>query len=99
MPIVGGIRLPREQTLELAAMLSRDGSDRTARLLLEAITSGQEFVALGLHDRRAILDVLDHPPEGLVELRSALFEELNWRRGLPQTTTRSGMSPYARRSG
>ena len=62
-------------------MLSRRGADRTARVLLEAIThSGQEFVSLTDVDREAILDALDRPPEGLVELRGALFSDLNWRR-------------------
>ena len=80
VPILAGVRVPREQTLELAAMLTRDGADHTARLLLEAVTSGQELVALTTDDREAILAVLDHPPEELVELRTALFAELTWRR-------------------
>jgi uncharacterized protein (DUF1778 family) len=81
MPIVAGVRIPREQALELAAMLTRDGSDHTARLLLKAVINhGQEFVALTLEDRERILAVLDHPPRGLAELRSVLFDELNWRR-------------------
>ena len=53
MPIIAGVRVPREPTLELAAMLTRDGSDRTARLLLEAITHDREFVALTTDDREA----------------------------------------------
>ena len=81
MPIVAGVRLPREQTLELAALLARRGADRTARVLLEAVThNGQEFVSLTRRDREAILAALERPPEGLVELRGALFSDLNWRR-------------------
>jgi len=80
MPILAGVRVTREQTLELAAMLTRDGSDHTARLLLEATTHNQELVALSPEDREAILAVLDHPSGVLVELRSALFDELTWRR-------------------
>jgi uncharacterized protein (DUF1778 family) len=99
MPIVGGVRVGRQDALELAAMLTRHGCDRTARLLLEAITQGQEFVALGNDDREAMLDVLDHPPEGLVELRSALFAELNWRRNMGLRSGTSTRSPYLRRSG
>ena len=98
MPIVAGIRISREQTLELAAMLTRDGSDRTARVLLTAITEGHEFVALTMGDREAILAVLDRPPEGLVDLRTALFAELNWRRGMVRGAQPSGRSPYARRT-
>lgn len=97
MPVVAGIRLQRKQTLELAAMLTRAGSDHTARVLLEAITHGQEFVSLTLDDREAILDVLDHPPEELVQLRSSLFAELNWRRGMNRSARRPGRSPYVGR--
>jgi hypothetical protein len=80
MPILAGVRVSREQTLELAAMLMRDASDHVARVLLEATTSGQEFVALSTADREAILAVLDHPTGDLVELRGVLFDELAWRR-------------------
>jgi uncharacterized protein (DUF1778 family) len=89
VPIIAGVRVPREQTLELAAMLTRDGSDHTARVLLDAITGNHEFVALTTDDREAILAVLDRPPEELVELRSALFAELAWRR--------NGLAPPRRR--
>ena len=82
MPIVGGVRIPREQTLELAAMLTRDGSDHVARVLLDALTNRQEFVRLTWDQREAILGVLDHPPVELVALREALFSDLNWRRGV-----------------
>ena len=82
MPIVGGVRIPREQTLELAAMLTRDGSDHVARVLLDALTNRQEFVPLTWDQREAILGVLDHPPVEFVALREALFSDLNWRRGV-----------------
>ena len=45
MPIVAGTRISRGHTLELAAMLARDGSDHTARVLLDAVTLAREFVA------------------------------------------------------
>ena len=95
MPVIAGVRVGREQTLELAAMLARDGSDHVARVLLDAITSGQEFVVLATDDREAILAVLDHPPEGLVELRAALFAELMWRRrGLAPPRRSPGFPPH-----
>lgn len=95
MPIVAGIRVPREQTLQLAAMLTRAGFDRSSRLLLDAITNNQEFVALETDDREAILAVLDHPQtDRLVELRTALFAELDWQRGFGRTP-RSHRSPDA----
>ena len=95
MPIVAGIRVPREQTLQLAASLTRAGFDRSSRLLLDAITNGQEFIALATDDREAILAVLDHPQtDELVELRTALFAELDWQRGFGRTP-RAQRSPYA----
>ena len=95
MLVVAGIRVPREQALHLAALLARGGSDRTSRILLDAITNGQQFVALATDDREAMLAVLDHPPnEILVELRTVLFAELNWRRGLIGGVRRP-QTPYA----
>jgi hypothetical protein len=95
MPIVAGVRLRREQTLELAAMLTRDGFDHTARLLLEAVTLGHEFVALGNDDREAMLVVLERPPASLADFRDTLFSDLNWRRGIDHEAL-SSPSPYAR---
>ena len=63
-------------------MLTRDGSDQVARVLLEAVTNRQEFVPLTWDDRETILRVLDHPPEELVALREALFSDVNWRRSV-----------------
>jgi hypothetical protein len=82
MPIVAGIRMPREQALELAALLTRSGSDHTARVLLRAITNGEEFVALRTEEREAILAALDGAPPTFAALRSVLFDELNWRRSV-----------------
>jgi hypothetical protein len=76
-------------------MLTRAGFDRSSRLLLDAITNNQEFVALETDDREAILAVLDHPQtDRLVELRTALFAELDWQRGFGRTP-RSQRSPDA----
>jgi hypothetical protein len=93
--VVAGIRLPREQVLALASMLWRDDSTRTARLLLEALTRRQQFAALTVDDKERILAVLDHPPKGLTELRTRLFDELNWQRqGLaPPVRSRRGERP------
>jgi len=77
---IAGVRVRREHVLDLARMLTREGSDSTARLLLAALTHGQDVVALSVDDRERILGVLGHPPRGLSELRSALFDEMNWRR-------------------
>ena len=48
--------------------------------MLEALTNGELFVALTLDDREDILAALSRRTTSLVELRRALFDELNWRR-------------------
>jgi hypothetical protein len=96
MPIVAGTRISRQQTLELAAKLTRDGSDHTARVLLDAITLDSDFVALSTDDREALLSVLDHPRDELVDLRTTLFAELNWRRSIARDHEHRSRSPYPR---
>lgn len=96
MTVVAGVRLPREQALHLGALLARAGLDRTSRILLDGLTAGHEFVALAPDDREAILAVLDHPTtDELVALRTALFAELNWQRGLVGGTRPALPSPFA----
>jgi hypothetical protein len=77
--VVAGTGLGRDEVLALASMLSRDGSDRTARLLLAALTRGESFVALTTTDKEHVLATLTRR-KGLTELRHALFDELNWQR-------------------
>jgi hypothetical protein len=91
MLIVAGTRLRREQVLALASMLAGDGSDRTARVLLEALTSGQAFAALTVDDKECMLAALDQAPTVLTDLRGMLFNELNWQR--------RGLTPPARSPG
>ena len=77
---LAGVRIRREYALDLARRLTRVGSDSTARLLLDAVTHGEDIVALSAGDRERVLAVLEDPPQGLAELRVALFDELNWQR-------------------
>ena len=99
MPIVAGIRLSREEALELGGILTREGSDRPARLLLRALTSGQDFVALTTDDKEEIVAALDRRPTTLVELRRALFDELNWQRaGLAPPRRARGLGSVASRN-
>ena len=99
MPIVAGLRLSREEALELGSILAREGSDRPARLLLRALTSGQEFVALTTDDKEEIVAALDRRPTTLVELRRALFDELNWQRqGLAPPPRARGIGSVASRN-
>ena len=92
MLIVAGIRLSRDEALALASMLTRDGFDRVARALIAAVTKGHEFVALSRDDREDILAALTQRTTELVELRQALFDELNWQRaGLDPPSSPSGL--------
>ena len=92
MLIVAGIRLTRDEALALASMLTRDGFDRVARVLIAAVTKGHEFVALGREDREDILAALTRRTTELVELRQALFDELNWQRtGLDPPSSPGGL--------
>jgi hypothetical protein len=98
MPIVAGIRLSREEALELGAILTRDGVDRPARLLLRAVTNGHEFVALTTDDKEDVVAALTRRPTLLVEVRRALFDELNWQReGLAPPERAHGIETAASR--
>jgi hypothetical protein len=63
---------------------------------LDAVTLHSDFVALSTEDREAILSVLDHPQDELVDLRTTLFAELNWRRGIARVPEPRSRSPYVR---
>ena len=80
MPVLAGRRISREAALALAELLKGRGSDNTARLLLDAVAAGDEFIALSTDDRLAILAVLNRPPDELRELRTVLYYEVMWRR-------------------
>jgi hypothetical protein len=96
MPIVAGIRLSRDETLALGSMLTRDGWDPTARILLRAVTNAEEFVALTRDEKEEILASLTRRPTALVEVRVALFDELNWQRsGLTPPTSPRGIEAIA----
>lgn len=99
MLIVAGIRLERDRALALASTLSRDGSDRTARVLLTAVTKGQVFVALTIDDKECILAALTRQSPAFADLRGALFDELNWqRRGLEPPALSYGLGALAERT-
>jgi len=96
MLIVAGIKLSRGEVLALASMLRHDGFDRTERLLLAALTNGQEFVALTMDDKERLLAALARRSTELVELRGALFDELNWqRKGLAPPLRSAGIEAIA----
>jgi hypothetical protein len=98
MPIVAGMRLTREEALELGGILTRDGYDRPARLILRAVTTGQEFVALTVDDKEDVVAALTRRPTALVDIRRALFGELNWQReGLAPARLPRGIDVIASR--
>ena len=81
MPIVAGVRLSREHALELAAMLRDDGSDHTARLLLDGrartiSSSSRSRTKIGRESWRCWVI----RRTGSVSCAACLFDELNWRR-------------------
>ena len=90
MLIVAGIRLGRDDALALASLLTRDGYDRTARAVIAALTKKQLFVALTVDDKEELLAALTRRTTVLVDLRHALFDELNWQR--------EGLTPPAPRA-
>ena len=100
MPIVAGIRLTRDEALELGSICTRDGADRPARLLLRAVTNGQEFVAFTTDDKEDMVAALTRRPTILVDVRRALFDELNWqRKGLSPPRRARGIGPASREEG
>jgi hypothetical protein len=42
--------------------------------------------------------VLDHPQDELVKLRTTLFAELNWRRGITRVHAPRSRSPFVRQT-
>ena len=60
-------------------MLRGAGYELTADRLKWAVRYGDDLVGLRIADRLANPDVLDEPPEGLVDLRGVLASEHRWR--------------------
>jgi hypothetical protein len=76
---LAGVNVRDQAALELARLLPDAGFDDTAEALVVALEAEQEFVALSIQDREAILRTLDDPPEGLGTLRGVLLTEHEWR--------------------
>lgn len=72
---LAGISVREESVADLARLLLDAGFDDTADVLLLALDSEQDLVALSAADREAILQVLVDPPHGLAEVRSAVLAE------------------------
>ena len=77
--MLAGIQVRDEDVLELARLLHDAVFDDTAGALVVALEAEQEFVALSIQDREAILRALEDPPDGLTQLRGVLLSEHDWR--------------------
>ena len=73
--MLAGIAVPPEATATLAEMV-RPPAQTTSPTGSTAPRRGRELLALTLDERTIILDFLDDPPEGLVELRAVLPERI-----------------------
>lgn len=73
--LLAGIPVRDDLVVELAEILTYDGSVDTAAKILHAHAEGRDLVALSIDDRKRILEVLLDCPEGLAELRGTLFAE------------------------
>ena len=71
--------------VEIANRLFYAGTSEAAVKLLAAHREGRHHVALTIHDREAILSVIDDPPAELVALRGGLLAEQRQLEGLPDT--------------
>lgn len=73
--LLAGIHVREALVLELAGQLPRDDDAQTADTLEGAVAVHQPTVALTIHDRMAIIEVLLDAPAGLEELRGVLLAE------------------------
>jgi hypothetical protein len=63
------------QDEDVARLLHDAGFDDTAEALVVAMEAEQDFVALSIQDREAILRSLDDPLQGLCQQRGVLLAE------------------------
>jgi len=76
---LGGVEVGGMLVAELVGMLRDECYDRVADTLQRALDRADADVGLTIHERTAVLDVLDDPPPGLAQLRSALLDDYVWR--------------------
>ena len=73
--LIAGIDVRPGLVVHLANTLRASDAAYTAAMLERALDANQPIVALTVEDREHILAVLEHPPAGLAELRTALLQE------------------------
>jgi hypothetical protein len=76
---LGGVEVGDVLVAELVGMLRDECYDRVADTLQRALDRADADVGLTIHERTAVLDVLDDPAPGLAQLRSALLDDYVWR--------------------
>jgi hypothetical protein len=72
----------------LTERLTYAGAELTAARLLNADADGISDLNLTVSDQETILRILDHPPEGLAELRAASRESMSGRNARGSRTKR-----------
>ena len=76
---LAGIPVRDDLIVELANRLDRAGRPEVADKLQSALTDRSKLVSLTIPERDAILEVIEHPPAGLEELRGVLVGQHVWR--------------------
>jgi hypothetical protein len=79
MRVVAGVPISDELTLELADLLRGAGDKTVARMLETAMEQDRTVVPLTIEERDSVLATLDHPPDGLLELRRVLLMQCDRR--------------------
>ena len=73
---LAGLTVPDHDVLELAVLLRSGGFTDTADKLEDDVAANRPDISLTIHEREAIIWVLDDPPPGsLAELRAVLLQE------------------------
>jgi hypothetical protein len=71
--VLSGVTVRSDQVELLASLLQ---GDELATKLSRAVENRNDLVAISSADRQLIVNVLDPPPFGLVELRDVLLKQL-----------------------
>jgi hypothetical protein len=79
---------PSRTWSNLTERLTYAGAELTAARLLNADADGISALNLTVSDQETILRILDHPPEGLAELRAASRESMSGRNARGSKTKR-----------
>jgi hypothetical protein len=76
---LAGIPVAGDEVVELVVRLRAADITTVADHLERTLDRGTRIVALDEDERHAILRVLEECPDGLLELRATLVQEVAWR--------------------